>query len=89
MDPPRSRDTKSVISVARGLHEEVRLTRWWAPWCFVDILRNPVGDGSRPAGVCELHYVAGPPNFRRLGLERLGSSNIAEARNPGGLLSIA
>ncbi|VDP00896.1 unnamed protein product [Heligmosomoides polygyrus] len=45
MDPPRSRDTKSVISVVQGFHEEVR---------------------SMP-GVCESHYVAGPPNFRRLG----------------------
>ncbi|VDP04724.1 unnamed protein product [Heligmosomoides polygyrus] len=26
-----------------------------------------VGDGSRPAGACEAHYVAGPPNFRQLG----------------------
>ncbi|VDP08991.1 unnamed protein product [Heligmosomoides polygyrus] len=67
MDPPRSRDTKSVISVVQGFHEEVRPTHWWASWCSFDIPRNPVCDGSRPAGVCESHYVAGPPNFRRLG----------------------
>ncbi|VDO19093.1 unnamed protein product [Heligmosomoides polygyrus] len=67
MDPPRSRDTKSVILVVQGFHEEVRPTRWWASWCSLDIPRNPVGDCSRPAGVCEAHYVAGPPNFRQLG----------------------
>ncbi|VDP09913.1 unnamed protein product [Heligmosomoides polygyrus] len=63
---PRSRDTKSVIAVVQGFHEEVRPTRWWASWCSLDILRNPVGDGSRSAGVCESHYGAGPPNFRQL-----------------------
>ncbi|VDP06501.1 unnamed protein product [Heligmosomoides polygyrus] len=67
MDPPRSRDTKSVISVVQGFNEEVRPTRCWASWCSFDIPRNPVGDGSRPAGVCEAHYEAGPPNFRQLG----------------------
>ncbi|VDO79703.1 unnamed protein product [Heligmosomoides polygyrus] len=51
----------------KGFHEEVRPTRWWASWCSHDIPRNPVGDGSRPAGVCEAHYVAGLPNFRQLG----------------------
>ncbi|VDP15905.1 unnamed protein product [Heligmosomoides polygyrus] len=67
MDPPRSRDMKSVISVVQGFHEEVRPTRWWASWCSLDIQRKPVGDGSRPAGVFEAPYVAGPPNFRQLG----------------------
>ncbi|VDO64478.1 unnamed protein product [Heligmosomoides polygyrus] len=67
MDPPRSRDTKSVISVVQGFNEEVRPTRWWASRCSSDIPRNPVGDGSRLAAVCEAHYVAGPPNFRQLG----------------------
>ncbi|VDP07620.1 unnamed protein product [Heligmosomoides polygyrus] len=67
MDSPRSRDTKRVISVVQDFHEEVRPTRWWASWCSIDIPRNPVGDGFRPAGVCESHYVVGPPNFRRLG----------------------
>ncbi|VDO78951.1 unnamed protein product [Heligmosomoides polygyrus] len=32
----------------------------------LDIPRNPFGDGSRPADVC-LHYLAGPPNFLRIG----------------------
>ncbi|VDO70532.1 unnamed protein product [Heligmosomoides polygyrus] len=52
MDPPSSRETKGVISVVQGFHEEVRPT---------------LGDGSRPVGVCEAHYVAGPPNFQRIG----------------------
>ncbi|VDP06825.1 unnamed protein product [Heligmosomoides polygyrus] len=67
MDPPRTRDTKSVISVVQGFLEEGRPTRWWASRCSLDIPRNPVSNGSRPAGVCEAHYVAGPPNFRQLG----------------------
>ncbi|VDO62492.1 unnamed protein product [Heligmosomoides polygyrus] len=66
MDPPRSRDTKGVISVVQGFHEEVRPTRWWAFWCSLDIPRNPVGNGSRPVGICEAHYVAGPLIFDNL-----------------------
>ncbi|VDO98259.1 unnamed protein product [Heligmosomoides polygyrus] len=67
MDPPRSKDPKSVISVVQGFHEEVRARHWWESWCSLDIQRNPVGDGSRPTGVCEVHYVASPLYFRRLG----------------------
>ncbi|VDP35092.1 unnamed protein product [Heligmosomoides polygyrus] len=67
MDPPRSRDTKSAISVVQGFHKEARATRCWASWCSLDIPRNPVGNTSSPAGVCEAHCVASPPNFRQLG----------------------
>lgn len=35
-------------------------------YCFLDILRNPAGGGPRPAGVFEVPYVAGPPNFQDL-----------------------
>ncbi|VDP62337.1 unnamed protein product [Heligmosomoides polygyrus] len=87
MDPPRSRDTKSIIAVVQGFHEEVRPTHWLASWCSHDIPRNPVGNGSRPAGVCEAHYVAGPPNFRQFGPR--DSVSVGEARNSGGLPSLA
>ncbi|VDO83820.1 unnamed protein product [Heligmosomoides polygyrus] len=56
VDPPRSRVTKSVFSFVHGFHKEVRPTLWWTAWCSLDIQRNPVGDGSRLAGVCEAHW---------------------------------
>ncbi|VDP37198.1 unnamed protein product [Heligmosomoides polygyrus] len=87
MDPPCSRDTKSVTSVVQGFHEEVQPMRWWASWCSLDIPQNPIGDGSRPAGVCEAHYVADPPNFRQLGPRDSVSDHRTSAKhgNSGGL----
>ncbi|VDP43704.1 unnamed protein product [Heligmosomoides polygyrus] len=55
MDPPRSRDTNSVISVVQGFHEEVRPTQ------------TPAGRWLSSSGCLRIALVACPPNLRRLG----------------------
>ncbi|VDP23099.1 unnamed protein product [Heligmosomoides polygyrus] len=76
MDPPRSRDTKSVIWSFRTFTKKSDQRVGGRP----DIPRRLVGDGSRPACACEVHYVAGLPNFRRLRPCNSGSDLRTSAR---------
>lgn len=59
--------------------QEVRWMPWWVPRCSVGILGNSVGGGSRLAGGCETHCLAGPSNFRQLD----PSGNVSSAERRG------
>lgn len=56
----------------------MRRSRWWASWYSPDIPRNSTSDGSLPAVVCKVHYLAGPPILRRLG----PCSTVSDLRMP-------
>ncbi|KAJ1363401.1 hypothetical protein KIN20_023260 [Parelaphostrongylus tenuis] len=63
VSPPRSRDSSSIISFFYALDEEIEPLRQWSSCKALDIPRNPVGNGSRPSVVVEIHHVHGLPYF--------------------------